>query len=474
MILRSLNPLRKSISFRITVWYSILFASSFVLLFGLIYFRLSSYVNHKDRQILQAKLEEYVTQFEAGGRPALSKEIRTDRRTDKRISFFVRIAAPDNATLFLSVPEQEKALDYRDLEQHPLHVHARWIDLITGSRLSATEVVATHLPDGSLLQVGKSIKNRELLLERFREIFAGILIPVIVLGFAGGAFLSFRALRPIHDLIDMVRFIVCTGKIHNRVPENLSGDELEDLIVLFNGMLERIEALIDGMRASLDNVAHDLRTPITRLRHVVEDALQGDQGAAELREALMDCAEESERITTMISTLMDISEAETGVMALQMEEVDLSALFRDIIQLYDYVAEDKAITVTTQCPPGLKLWVDSSRIRQVLANLLDNALKYNRRGGRVDIDARLVGENVAISMKDTGEGIPVEAMPRIWDRLYRVDKSRSRRGLGLGLSLVKAIIHAHGGSIEVQSELDKGSLFTIHLPVKDARSCYLE
>ncbi len=460
MFLKSLNRMRKSVSFRLTIWYSIIFPLSSVLVFGISYFLLFSYVNRKDREILQAKLEEYVSQYEARGTRALGEQIQKDRETDRRISFFVRISGGDNTTFFLSVPKTETAFDYKYLEEHRLH--ARWIDLIMRGP-HAAEVASARLPDGLFLQVGKSVRNREILLERFREIFAGVMIPVILLAFAGGAFLSRRALRPFHDLIDMVRFVVDTGKMHARIPENLTGDELEELIALFNGMLERIETLIDGMRASLDNVAHDLRTPITRLRGVVELALQGDKGAEGLRESLMDCAEESERILTMVNILMDISEAETGVMELKLEDVNLSTLFEDVIQLYDYVAEDKDITVSTQCPPDLTLRVDPNRMRQVLANLVDNAVKYTPRGGSVALGVSQSGEDVAISVEDTGEGIPFEEIPRIWDRLYRVDKSRSRRGLGLGLSLVKAIVQAHGGSVEVLSEPGQGSLFTVHL-----------
>jgi signal transduction histidine kinase len=463
MVVKSLNRMRKSISFRITIWYSILFPLSSILVFGLIYFLLSSYVDRKDSQILDAKLEEYTNQYVAGGTQALSDEIRVDRKTDKRISFFVRIAGRDNTTLYLSVPKSETTSDYKYLEAHK--PHARWIDLIMGSADKATEVRSSRLPDGFLLQVGKSVTNREVLLEQFREIFAGIMIPVILLGFAGGAFLSYRALQPIHALIDIVRFIVDTGKMYNRVPENQTGDELEELIQLFNGMLERIETLIDGMRASLDNVAHDLRTPIARLRSGIEVVLQGDTDKEGLREALMDCAEESERILTMVNTLMDISEAETGVMALRVEEFNLSALLEDVLALYDNVLEDKNIAVSTTCPRALHFRADPNRIRQVLANLVDNAIKYTQRDGRVHIDAQKTVEKVIIRVEDTGEGIPAEEIPKIWDRLYRVDKSRSRRGLGLGLSLVQAIVHAHGGSVDVTSEPGKGSRFIVHLPV---------
>lgn len=461
----SLYRLRGSIAFRITIWYSIIFPLSSALSFGIMYYSLSSYVNRKDREILRAKVAEYVGEYRAGGTKLLDAGIRMGRKTDKRISFFVRIAGPANKTLFLSVPDAETAFDYQYLDRKP--PRPRFFDLITGRGFFPTEVLSTSLPGGLMLQVGKSMKGRQLVLQNFRQTFLAVLIPVVFLGFAGGAFLSYRALRPIHSLVEIVDLIIDTGKVRDRVPEN---DELEDLIVLFNRLLERIETLISGMRGCLDNVAHDLRTPLTRMRGVIEEALQSDQGKDGLQEALMDCAEESERILTLLDTLMDISEAETGVMPLFVEEVNLLEMFEDTVQLFDYAADDKKITISVDCAPDIIIRVDPIRMGQVLANLIDNAVKYTPREGKVSVRGDRTDCDVEISVQDSGEGIPIQEIPKIWHRLYRIDKSRSQRGLGLGLSLVKAIVHAHGAEIEVFSEPDKGSRFTIRIPQKSHTS----
>jgi signal transduction histidine kinase len=290
------------------------------------------------------------------------------------------------------------------------------------------------------------------------------MVAAIVLGFTGGALITFRALTPIRQLIQTVRTIIETGQMNSRVPARKTGDELDELVNLFNRMLEKNESLIRGMREALDNVAHDLRTPMARLRGTAELALQTPDNAEAAREALADAMEESERVLTMLNTLMDISEAETGTMKLALETINLPDLIRAVIDLYEIIAEEKKITIHANLPDELRLEADRVRIQQALANLIDNAIKYTPPGGRVEVSAGQDDQQVLIRVKDTGMGISTEDLPRIWDRLYRGDKSRSQKGLGLGLCLVKAVVEAHHGKVEVTSQPGNGSLFTIILP----------
>lgn len=161
---------------------------------------------------------------------------------------------------------------------------------------------------------------------------------------------------------------------------------------------------------------------------------------------------------------MDISEAETGIMRLEKRETNIKDLLEGVADLYEYAAEENNLSIFKKTPEDLQARVDPDRMGQALANLLDNAVKYSPRGGRITLEALRQGEEIVVNVRDTGIGIPGEALPRIWDRLYRADPSRSKAGLGLGLSQVKAIIEAHGGRIEVASEPGKGSIFSIHLP----------
>jgi heavy metal sensor kinase len=469
MYLRSLKQLRKKVGFRLTIWYSGIFILSALFLFALAYFLLSSSLSKQDHEAIQLRLEELSALYQTGGRELLEREVTVEKKFEKKIPFFIRLAGSGNETLFLHIPYQWVEFDIKQLEKMTPDTTTRWTRLPANNNRNVLEVASIPLSNDYLLQVGKSTEDREKILRHFREIFTAVMVPLILFGFAGGAFLAFRALRPIRHLISAVRS-VGPNRMDTRVPSPQTGDELDELATLFNGMLEKIEALINGMRDSLDNVAHDLRTPMTRLRGIAEIALRSDQNLEICREALADSIEESERILTMLNTLMDISEAETGAMKLDLESVNVSALIEAVAELYRYVAEDKGILVHTMASNDLCLTADPNRMKQILANLLDNAIKYTPTGGRIDMEAHHRGQKIVILVKDTGIGIHPEELPRIWNRLYRCDQSRSQKGLGLGLSLVKAIVQAHKGQIEVLSEPGKGSNFIISLPSDNHQS----
>jgi len=452
-----------TLAFRLSVWYAMVFVVSSLALSALIYVLVAASLRQYDREGTASALVRYASAYQAGGVRALEQEIRRTQVNAAPGPLLVRMVGPrQDVTTFLSTPEGWGRFDLSRLPPPPLDDEQTWSTLDTGENGDVLEVASVRLRDGTLFQVGMSTERRRQLLGRFRSVLLLNVISIIVVGLAGGAIVTSSALQPLRALADTVRGILRTGRADARVPVRETGDHLDELGGLVNAMLDRIDAVLAGMRGALDNVAHDLRTPMTRLRGIAEAALTSNDPALQ-REALSDCLEESERVIEMLNTLMDISEAETGTMALRLEEINIAELIGQTVDLYEEIADERGIQIDVHTDDALTAQADRNRMRQVLANLVDNALKYTPRGGRVSITAVREGDTALISVTDTGAGIPADELPRIWDRLYRGDKSRSTRGLGLGLSLVKAIVNAHGGRVDVVSTPGQGSTFTIRL-----------
>jgi heavy metal sensor kinase len=457
--LRAAAPPSGRFGLRLAFWYAAVFVASSLAIVLLTYTLLASSLAERDRQIVTSTLREYSARYADGGLPALARAVDLEQRSGRHERLFVRVVRGGSETLFVSMPPELSDFDVSGLGGRS----GLWEQAQSGSRAARLEVASARLPGGTLLQVGKSTENREELLARFRTIVTLVSVAIVLIGLAGGILVTRTTLEPIHRLIAAVSAITRTGSTDTRVPVGTNRDAIDELSALFNQMLDRISTLIEGMGSALDNVAHDLRTPMTRLRGLAERALQSGDPAAQ-REALVTCLEESDRILSMLDTLMDISEAETGTMRLTRGNTPLEPLIAEVSSVYEDVADDKQVTIATHVEPGLAVSADRDRLRQVVANLTDNAVKYTPGGGRVDITAARDGDRVRIEVTDTGSGISADDLPRIWERLYRGDQSRAERGLGLGLSLVRAIVAAHGGTVDVQTSVGKGSKFVVALP----------
>lgn len=452
----------RTLAFRLTFWHSAIFISSFLVVSIVSYFFVFASIRD-NRPDIRAALSRYRALAEQAGMRAIEADVQEQVKPSRRSSFFVRVVGADNRTLFLSHPDLWESFDLTRPQDQL--IEGQWHYYTSRRDGDLLEVASVRLSDRSLLQVGKSIQDRNDVVQHFRDTLLATILPMVLIGVGGGGFLAFRALGPIRNVSAAARSIVQTSRFDTRVPDSNTGDELEDLVQLFNGMLARIETLIQGMKDSLDNVAHDLRTPVTRLRGMAEEALRSGGSAEACREALADCLEESERLMSMLGTLLDISEAETGTMRLVREDIELAPVVAEVAELYRDVADEKGIQMITPPAAAIRLRADRARIRQVLANLLDNAVKYTPAGGRVELEAFQDGQFAIARVKDNGIGIPADEIPQIWNRLYRGDKSRSQRGLGLGLSLVKAVVHAHQGRVEVSSTPGAGSVFSVYLPL---------
>jgi signal transduction histidine kinase len=388
---------------------------------------------------------------------------RLDRRAGLRFSLRLTLGY---AALFIIASAGLYALSYAlldealesDWDAQVSEVQASW----SASERGFSEEVSLHV-QGATAHLSRTLRQHTE--TEFRRTYLWLALGILVLSVLGGFAWTYRATRPLRRIVLTVQDILTTGELGRRVPAGGGRGATIQIVGLFNRMLDRNASLINAIHDSLDNVAHDLRTPMTRLRATAERALLQPDDHDACHEAVADCMEESERVLTMLNTLMEVAEAETGAMRLEKSRVALGGIVREALELYEFVAEERDVEVVTHVEEGLEVEADPNRLRQVIANLLDNAIKYGGRKTKVTISLERAGNEAVVAVADQGPGILAADLPRIWERLYRGDRSRTERGLGLGLSFVRAIVEAHGGRVEVESEVNLGSTFRIRLPM---------
>ena len=311
------------------------------------------------------------------------------------------------------------------------------------------------LPGGFRLLVGRDLADREALRGILVRTLLTSLVWLTVVGVFGGAFVAARVLKRVDAMNESARGIML-GEMSRRLPMAGTGDELDRLAHNLNDMLDRIAQLMIGLREVSDNIAHDLKTPLTRLRNGAEAALHADVDDAARKTALESIIGESDALIRTFDALLMIARLEAGSLTESMTEFDIGAATSDIVELYEPSAEENGMTLTYAGEPGLTVRADRDLVSRALSNLIDNALKYGRStspdvASNIRVEARRVGPNVEITIADHGPGIPdANDRARVLDRFVRLEASRSAPGSGLGLSLVAAIARLHKGALRLE------------------------
>ena len=315
-----------------------------------------------------------------------------------------------------------------------------------------------------LLAVGRRMTNVQGLPNAFMRDYFTVLPLLLLLTFVLGWFMAGRALMPVNRLAEAAQRI-SGSSLHLRIPQRYANDELDQLIVAFNKMMERLSENFEQIRRFSTDVSHELRTPLTGIRGQLEVALLTARTEEDFREAIVNALEDVDRISNIVRALLLLSQAETGQLALKRQPVNVTEVVEELVEQFRASAKEEGLRLNSELAPDVYIRGDRTQMDRLVTNLLANALKYTPRGGQVDVEVRMDGANAVISVADNGKGIPRESLPHIFDRFYRVPGEDPDKGLGLGLSFVSWIVKAHQGQMDVKSEVGLGTTFTIQLPL---------
>ena len=460
----------RSLRFQLVAWYAALLTGCFVLIGAATYAVLqSSLVGalretqlRRARQVGQLLLDE----IRGPGEARIEEEIQVRYAPDLN-GRLVRIMRSDGSMLYVSSAPKDQTFVPAELPPpswSPRSETARQVPLPGGRKmlLTAREV---QTPGGAryLIETGAPLDEVQAHLHRWLMFLLVVLPVVAALALGGGSFLVKRALLPV-DKIAASAERISSQNLSERLPVARTGDELERLSTALNHMIQRLDEAFQYSRRFMADASHELRTPLTVLRGELESYIQEPTLAPE---RLGSALEEVERLANIVEGLFAISRLDAGEAAAEWVKLDLARLTAATVDQMSLLAEDKNIQVT--CAAAEPVWVegDQARLKQVVVNLLDNAIKYTLQGGAVALTVSTIDSKAVLEVADNGVGIPAEALPRVFDRFFRVDKARSRElgGAGLGLSIVKSICAAHHGRVEARSTPGQGSRFQVELPL---------
>jgi heavy metal sensor kinase len=462
----------RSLAFRLAVWYALLLSATFALVGTGMFYGLEQYLRSSLRDSLRrrsAQVEQILAQAPIGVTDAAIAESINTRVAPDFNNRFVRVTRAPAALVYRSGPPADRSFDPQGVPPitgaWPLKNMTRRAVTVQNQRLM---VSTTLLDTGSghyLIELGTSLESIEALQERLL-IVLGLLLPALVICAAGGGYLLVNwALRPV-DRMSQTAAQMSMQNLEARLPVEPTGDALQRLSLSLNLMLTRLRDSLQTSRRFLADASHELRTPLTIIKGELQEIVGNQAVQGELRDRIGSVLEEVARLEHLVSGLLVLSRLDAGELQGEWIDVDLAELTASTSEQMRLMAEDRGIHIESSALEPIVIRGDRSRLKQVIVNLLDNAIRFTPRGGTVTLRANQSGLYNVLEVRDTGIGIPASALPNVFDRFFRVDEARSRDdgGAGLGLSIAKSICSAHGAQIEVYSEVGQGSCFCLRFP----------
>jgi signal transduction histidine kinase len=441
----------RTTAFKLSLFYLAVFAITIFLTLGYVAWNAQRLVYAQMISTIDAEITGLAEQFERGGTRRLVSVV--NRRSRSPGASLYLIATRDGRPVAGNVEALSPELLAR-VGQHNIE-YARVGDDDRPARVHRAIVRIYHLPGGSRLLVGRDIEEQQRLGEIIRRAFGWSLLLIGVFGGLGGWAVSKRMLKRVEDMTATTQGIM-VGDLDGRLAIKGTGDELDRLALALNAMLDRINELMTGMQQVSDNIAHDLKTPLTRLRNRADEALRNATSPEELRAALESAIEESDNLIRVFNALLMIARLEAGNATDLTAECDAAEIVSGVVELYEAVAEEAGIPLQAEIEPHLPVHGSRELLGQALANLIDNAIKYGASpegrnvAGPITVAARRSGGRILITVADRGPGIPEADRERVRERFVRLENSRTRPGFGLGLSLVNAVARLHEGVFRIE------------------------
>jgi heavy metal sensor kinase len=393
-----------------------------------------------------------------GGTAELEAEIRREVLAHEPEGLIVVVRRPGG----LSVNPDTAAA--RHLAERPVPPRSPVTLELGEPRARHLVLVATPQTGTLTLELGISLAETEATLAAFDRVAGAGALAFLFLAVVGGMFLSRQALRPVTASIRAARSLD-PENLDGRLPLTGAGDELDQLASTINGLLDRLTAYHDQIIRLTADASHELRSPLAAMRAAVEVSLQKPRGPEEYRNTLASIGEQCERLTSLVNALLLLARADAGEGAIQREAIDLAALACDVVELFEPLAEERGIRLVAEGTGLLMVAGDASRLRQLVTNLVDNAVRFTGPGGNVTLSVDGAPDWATLRVTDTGIGIPAERLPHIFERFSQADPARNGSGCGLGLSISRWIVKAHDGTIDVESREGEGTEFTVRLPL---------
>ena len=468
MFSKKIDSIRHTLALRLTLWYAGIFMLTSCVAFLFFYLLIAAVIRDRTDQDLLGEARTLASILNTQGIEAVKRQVIFEAQAAGEKKVFFRLLSfsgqefsSSNMSYWRDIQIGMEGINQLLNEQKPVFETTRLPD-----RKHKIRILYSIIGRGIILQLGQSMENYTRFIEAFRKIFVATMTSLFIFAAIVGWFMARRALAGVETVTQTARQI-SEGSLKERVPVKKHQDEIDQLAITFNQMLDRIQNLVTGIKEMSDNIAHDLKSPITRIRGISEVTLTTGASVREYKNMAASTIEECDRLLEMINTMLVISRTEAGVNKLDAKEMDIAAAVTNAWELFEAPAEDKDLKFTCDAAGPLRVSGDQRLIQRMIANLIDNAIKYTSTGGTVKVAVhRQNDHSVVITVKDSGIGISDQDLPHIFERFYRCDPSRSEAGIGLGLSFARAVARAHGGDITVSSIPDQGSTFAVTLPMR--------